>query len=154
MLYAAQLVEKALRGRFSTLILWRRLTAKVANKRVNFSSAVGSPKNYELLVVLVVLLLVAMVNPSFASNVANLATRRLIVPQGRRGMVVLQMGQLVALQLPLTPRKRTMFVWLWPTTLLRPNMPFVLRWWKSLLLLSPNESLRQFGYLLLWHYGP
>jgi len=30
-----------------------------------------------------------MVNPSFASNVANLATRRLIVPQGRRGMVVL-----------------------------------------------------------------
>jgi len=49
----------------------------------------GSPKNYDLLVVLVVTLLVAMVNPSFASNVANLATRRLIVPQGRRGMVVL-----------------------------------------------------------------
>ena len=69
-------------------------------------------------------------------------------------MVVLQMGQLVALQLPLTPRKCTMLVWLWLTTLLRPNMPFVLRWWKSLFLLSPDELLRQFGYLLLWHFGP
>jgi hypothetical protein len=66
MLYAAQLVEKVLMRSFSTIILWRRLAAKVANKRVNFSSAAGSPKNYELLVVLVVLLLVAMVNPSFA----------------------------------------------------------------------------------------
>jgi hypothetical protein len=68
--------------------------------------------------------------------------------------VVLQMGQLVALQLPLTSRKHTMLVWLRPTMLLLPNMPFVLRWWKSLLLLSPDESLLQFGYLLLWHFGP
>ncbi len=60
--------------------------------------------------VLVVTLLVAMVNPSFALNVANPATRRLIVPQGRRGMLVLRMGQLVALRSPLTPRKRTMLV--------------------------------------------
>ena len=88
MLYAAQRVEKALMRRISILILWQRLTAKVANITVNLSSAAGSPKNYDLLVVLVVTLLVTMVNPSFASNVANLATRRLIVPQGRKGMVV------------------------------------------------------------------
>ena len=100
----------------------------MANIRVNLSSVVGSPKSYDLLVVLVVTLLVAMVNPSFASNVANLATRRLIVPQGRRGMVALQMGQLVAPKLHLISRKLTMLVWLWLAFPIPLNMPFLLKW--------------------------
>jgi hypothetical protein len=79
-------------------------------------------------VVLVVILPLLMVNPSFASNVANLATRRLIVPQGRRGMVVLQMGQLVAPQLHLIPRKLTMLVRLWLVFPIPLNMPFLLKW--------------------------
>jgi hypothetical protein len=74
MLYAAQRVEKALMRRISILILWQRLTAKVANITVNLSSAAGSPKNYDLLVVLVVTLLVAMVNPSSCMAVARNVT--------------------------------------------------------------------------------
>jgi hypothetical protein len=75
--------------------------------RVNLNSTVVQRKNHALQVVIVVILPLTMVNPSFASNVANPATRKLIVPQGRRGMVVLQMGQLIAHQLHLIPRKLT-----------------------------------------------
>jgi hypothetical protein len=79
-------------------------------------------------VVLVVILPLMLVSPSFASNVANLATRRLIVPQGRRGMVALQMGQLVAPKLHLIPRKLTMLVWLWLAFPIPRNMLFLLKW--------------------------
>jgi hypothetical protein len=70
----------------------------VANKRVNLSSAAVQLKYYKLQVVMVVRLPLGMVNPFVASNVVNLGTRRLIVPQGRRGMVVPWMNKLVAWQ--------------------------------------------------------
>ena len=60
--------------------------------------AAVSLKNYELQAVTVVILPLTMANPFFATTVANLARRRLIVPKGRRGMVELQMVQLMAQQ--------------------------------------------------------